>query len=78
MLGTYAWSGNVRELANVVERAVVLAVDDEVGLEVLPEEIVADGPTTSGPCTLTSNGVTNSATSFTAVSRAVWVCRMMV
>jgi len=40
VLGTYAWPGNVRELANVVERAVVLAVDDEVGLEVLPEEIV--------------------------------------
>jgi DNA-binding NtrC family response regulator len=40
VLAAYAWTGNVRELANVVERAVVLAVPDEMGLEVLPEEIV--------------------------------------
>src|SRR6185503_14008573 len=41
VLARYPWPGNVRELANVVERAVVLAVDDEIRLEVLPEEIVA-------------------------------------
>jgi DNA-binding NtrC family response regulator len=40
VLGGYPWPGNVRELANVVERAVVLALGDEIGLEVLPEEIV--------------------------------------
>jgi DNA-binding NtrC family response regulator len=40
VLTAYAWTGNVRELANVVERAVVLAIGDEMGLEVLPEEIV--------------------------------------
>jgi DNA-binding NtrC family response regulator len=40
VLVSYAWPGNVRELANVVERAVVLAVDDEIGLELLPEEII--------------------------------------
>ncbi|MBI2376124.1 MAG: sigma-54-dependent Fis family transcriptional regulator [Deltaproteobacteria bacterium] len=40
VLGAYAWTGNVRELANVVERAVVLSTGDELGLEVLPEEIV--------------------------------------
>jgi transcriptional regulator with PAS, ATPase and Fis domain len=40
VLASHAWPGNVRELANVVERAVVLAVGDEIGLEVLPEEIV--------------------------------------
>jgi DNA-binding NtrC family response regulator len=41
VLTRYPWPGNVRELANVVERAVVLAVDDELGLELVPEEIVA-------------------------------------
>jgi len=40
VLGAYSWTGNVRELANVVERAVVLTIGNEIGLEVLPEEIV--------------------------------------
>jgi two-component system NtrC family response regulator len=33
----YRWPGNVRELDNVVERLVVLAVDDEIRLGDLPE-----------------------------------------
>jgi DNA-binding NtrC family response regulator len=40
VLAAYSWTGNVRELANVVERAVVLAIGDEMGVEALPEEIV--------------------------------------
>ncbi|HFB98697.1 MAG TPA: sigma-54-dependent Fis family transcriptional regulator, partial [Bryobacterales bacterium] len=34
------WPGNVRELENAVERAVVLATDEEVPLEVLPETVL--------------------------------------
>ncbi|MCC7383273.1 MAG: sigma 54-interacting transcriptional regulator [Deltaproteobacteria bacterium] len=34
----YAWPGNIRELRNVVERAVLLAGDDPVALEHLPLE----------------------------------------
>lgn len=34
----YAWPGNLRELRNVVERAVILAGGDRIGLEDLPEE----------------------------------------
>ncbi|MET0261657.1 MAG: sigma-54 dependent transcriptional regulator [Rariglobus sp.] len=34
----YAWPGNLRELRNVIERAVILANSDEIGLEDLPEE----------------------------------------
>jgi two-component system NtrC family response regulator len=33
----YRWPGNVRELENVVERMVVLAVGDEIGLSDLPD-----------------------------------------
>ncbi len=36
---TYAWPGNVRELENVVERGVVLARGDEIGLDLLPPEL---------------------------------------
>jgi DNA-binding NtrC family response regulator len=35
----YSWPGNVRELENCLERAVVMSSDNEVSLEILPEEI---------------------------------------
>ncbi|MBN1946135.1 MAG: sigma-54-dependent Fis family transcriptional regulator [Bradymonadales bacterium] len=38
-LSAYHWPGNVRQLANVVERAVVLSTDDLIGLDDLPEPI---------------------------------------
>jgi len=40
----YAWPGNVRELQNYVERAVVMAVGDELTFDLLPEA-VASGKT---------------------------------
>ncbi|MCB9637421.1 MAG: sigma-54-dependent Fis family transcriptional regulator [Myxococcales bacterium] len=39
----YHWPGNVRELRNVIERSMVLAEGDWLGLETLPPEILA-GP----------------------------------
>jgi two-component system, NtrC family, response regulator AlgB len=39
--GRYSWPGNLRELRNVVERAVILAGSDEIALEDLPEEFGA-------------------------------------
>ncbi len=38
-LSAYAWPGNVRELENVVERGVVLARGDEIGVDLLPPEL---------------------------------------
>jgi two-component system response regulator AtoC len=35
----YRWSGNVRELENTIERAIVLADGENIGLEHLPPEI---------------------------------------
>ena len=37
----YRWPGNVRELENAIERGVVLARDDEIGLDLLPAELAA-------------------------------------
>jgi NtrC-family two-component system response regulator AlgB len=39
ILKAYRWSGNVRELENVVERAALLATNGIIGIEHLPEEI---------------------------------------
>jgi DNA-binding NtrC family response regulator len=39
LLRTYPWPGNVRELNNVIERAAVLAPDDRVEVDDLPEEL---------------------------------------
>ena len=39
----YRWPGNVRELKNTIDRAVIMAEQDEVGANDLPDEITA-GP----------------------------------
>jgi transcriptional regulator with PAS, ATPase and Fis domain len=39
----YSWPGNIRELENVIERAVVLAGSSLIGMELLPPEI-AENP----------------------------------
>ncbi len=47
-LVAHEWAGNVRELENVIERAVVLTRSDTIGLEQLPERVrgraAVDGP----------------------------------
>jgi DNA-binding NtrC family response regulator len=42
-LVNYAWPGNVRELENVIERAVVLSPTPEIGVDLLPDNIVGRG-----------------------------------
>lgn len=45
----YEWKGNVRELRNVTERAVILAVDEVITLDCLPQDMRTEGPTVTGP-----------------------------
>ncbi|WP_282053673.1 sigma-54-dependent transcriptional regulator [Maribacter luteus] len=40
VLETYAWPGNIRELQNVIQRAVLLAQEEEIAIEALPTEII--------------------------------------
>ena len=47
-LERYDWPGNVRQLRNAVERAVVMATDGAVGLEHLPEEVLGDRDAAGG------------------------------
>jgi DNA-binding NtrC family response regulator len=44
----YPWPGNVREMKNALERAVVLARDAKLGPEALPENIRAGAAATAG------------------------------
>ncbi len=39
----YSWPGNVRELRNVIERAMILEMEDEIMPEHLPPEIIDSG-----------------------------------
>lgn len=39
-LQNYDWPGNVRELQNYIERAVILARGDEIGMELLPHAVL--------------------------------------
>jgi len=47
MLEHYSWPGNVRELENVIERAVVLEVEDTIQVSSLPEGITGETETPS-------------------------------
>src|SRR5690606_22471644 len=37
-----SWNGNIRELKNVIERAVILADDKELSVDTLPDELLRD------------------------------------
>jgi two-component system response regulator HydG len=39
---TYDWPGNLREMKNVVKRAVLLSTEDKVTLNALPQEMLAN------------------------------------
>lgn len=43
LLMEYPWPGNIRELENVVERAVVLSTRPEIDIDLLPEAILTRG-----------------------------------
>ncbi|MDZ4179478.1 MAG: sigma-54 dependent transcriptional regulator, partial [Coriobacteriia bacterium] len=46
---SYLWPGNVRELENTIERVLILAREDEIGLRDLPEEVRSGGDRSAAP-----------------------------
>jgi two-component system response regulator HydG len=46
---TYEWPGNVRELERVIERAIALGSDDEIGLDDLPPVVAGEYVDILGP-----------------------------
>ncbi len=43
MMSSYSWPGNIRELRNVVERLVILALDDVISPDLIPVSIKQSG-----------------------------------
>lgn len=43
----YDWPGNLRELRNVIKRSVLLSKNDEIGIELLPEEMISRAETSN-------------------------------
>ena len=56
MLLDYGWQGNVRELENVIERAVVLSTGEELDVDLLPHNVREPKTQSTPPPELPTNG----------------------
>jgi len=53
----YHWPGNIRELENIIERAVVLSNSEKLDKELLPDYIVNQSPNEKGHLAIPSEGI---------------------
>ncbi len=74
-LQSYSWPGNIRELRNIIERAVVLAKSDKIELQNIPDDLegssVIKRPSESLQKAETDNGVRLTALEKLAIERAL-------
>ncbi|HAS53777.1 MAG TPA: DNA-binding response regulator, partial [Nitrospiraceae bacterium] len=56
VLLSYSWPGNVRELKNVIERAMILEVQDELLVEHLPQELLEEKETSASGIPVSLDG----------------------
>jgi two-component system response regulator HydG len=59
VLESYSWPGNIRELRNVIERAVALCAGPNIGIRDLPETLCSAASSTF-PCTQESDSFDNT------------------
>jgi DNA-binding NtrC family response regulator len=62
ILERHSWPGNIRELENVLERAIVLGGGEMLGVEALPESVRRERPVRGLEVDLTDEGLDLEAT----------------
>jgi two-component system response regulator AtoC len=67
LLQHYSWPGNIRELKNVIERAMILAADGDIDVTVLPEEIRDFAVEPQEPATVSSMDVSPTGQQFVSL-----------
>ena len=55
LLHVYSWPGNIREMKNIIKRAVLLATDGQITIECLPAEMVTALSDTVAPFPVTTD-----------------------
>jgi sigma-54 dependent transcriptional regulator, acetoin dehydrogenase operon transcriptional activator AcoR len=72
VLRAYSWPGNVREMRNIIENLLLTSREEEVGLDELPAELLAETATagTAEPVLLQSTSL--EETERVAIARAVY------
>jgi len=73
-LELYRWPGNVRELGNAIKHGMALARHGTIGVEHLPEELLAGTPTPAPPSTPTFDPQTLADVERTHVLRVLEAC----
>jgi len=50
VLGSFGWPGNIRQLENIIERAVLFDTDGVIHLDDFPDEVIAESPQRGESC----------------------------
>ncbi len=71
VLRAYSWPGNVREMRNIIENLLLTSREEEVGIDELPVELLAETATIGAPKTMAIQSTSLEETERVAIARAV-------
>jgi transcriptional regulator of acetoin/glycerol metabolism len=72
VLRAYSWPGNVREMRNIIENLLLTSREEEVGLDELPAELLAETATVGTPEPVPLQSTSLEETERAAIARAVY------